>query len=501
MKRFLFLVLPVLAAMRWHGQLNYRPMPMKNRMRTWLACSVAFVLSGQFGWGEQVQDHTSKAGEIKMFLKENFSKRNLAIVVGLVDEHGSQVFSAGKLDNGTEGKPDGDTLFEIASVTKTFTVLLLEDMVERGQMKLDDPVEAYLPESVKVPAHNGRKITLLDLATHTSGLPRDPDNLTPTRGLPENAFADYSVERMYQFLDSYVLTRDPGERVEYSNIGLALLGHALARKAGTNYESMVVERICQPLKMDSTRVILPPEMKSRLATGHDQHGNRAPNWNFLAYDGTGGLHSSAKDLLKYLSANLGLEKSHLTPLMEKTRVIRHRNTAHGDMAMSWSVRGAGLEPGRTLIGHAGASGGYETFIGLDETQRQGVVVLCSQQGGMSAETLGWLLLKGVPLSPAIARALLPAGEAVGVGVGLALDSTNHAVRITQVVSNSPAAQAGLSTGLIVKKIDGTLVAGKDLLECVGLIRGTAGTKVRLELLNPDRSETNIVELIRQKIKG
>jgi len=420
--------------------------------------------------------------------------------VGLGDEHGSQIFSAGNLDNGTDGKPDGDTLFEIASITKTFTVLALEDMVERGEMHLNDPVEKYLPESVKVPGHIRKKITLLDLATHTSGLPRDPDNLTPTHGLPENAFADYSVERMYQFLDSYVLAYDPGERVEYSNVGVALLRHALARKAGTNYESMVVEHICQPLKMDSTRLILTPEMKSRLATGHDQHGNRAPNWSFLAYDGTGGLHSSAKDLVKYVSANLGLEKSHLTPLMEKTRGIRHRNTSHGDMAMSWSVRREGLESGRTLIGHAGASGGYETFIGLDETHRKGIVVLCSQQGGMSIETLGWLLLKDVPLSPAIARALLPAGEAVGVGVGLELDSTNHALRIIQVVSNSAAAQAGLTTGLMVKRIDETPVDGKDLFECVGLIRGTAGTKVRLELLNLDNSGKNTVELIRQKIR-
>jgi CubicO group peptidase (beta-lactamase class C family) len=454
----------------------------------------------EFAWAELVRDHTDKAEEIKTFLKENFSRTNVAIVVGVVDEHGARIFSAGKLDNGTDREPDGDTIFEIASITKTFTVLALEDMVARGEMHLDDPVEKYLPESVKVPAHNGKKITLLDLATHTSGLPRDPNNLTPTHGLPENAFADYTVERMYQFLNAFVLSRDPGERVEYSNVGMALLGHALARKAGTNYESMVVEHICHPLKMDSTRVILTPEMKSRMAAGHDQHGNRAPNWNFLAYDGTGGLHSSAKDLLKYVSANLGLEKSYLTPLMEKTRVIRHRNTSHGDMAMSWSVRSEGLEPGRTFIGHAGGSGGYETFIGLDETQRRGVVVLCSQQGGMSPETLGWLLLKAVPLNPAIARALLPPGDAVGVGVGLGLDPTNHVVRIIQVLSNSPAAQAGISTGLVVQRIDNVPVAGRELLECVGLIRGTAGTKVRLELVNTRDSETKTVELIRQKIQ-
>jgi CubicO group peptidase (beta-lactamase class C family) len=473
----------------------------KDQMRKWLACSVALVLSGELAWGEQDHERRSKADEIKAFLKENFSKTNAAIVIGLVDDYGSQIFSAGELDNGTDRVPDGETLFEIASITKTFTVLLLEDMVERGEMKLDDPVEKHLPESVRVPMHNGKKITLLDLATHTSGLPRDPDNLTPTRGLPENSFADYTAERLYMFLGSFVLSRDPGERFEYSNVGMALLGHVLARKAGTNFETLVIERICQPLKMDSTRITLTPELKTRLATGHDQRGDRAPNWEFLVYDGTGGLRSTANDLLKYLSANLGLKRSDLTPLMERTHMIRHRGSAtHGDTAMAWTVRGEGLESGRRLLGHAGGSGGYETFIGLDETQRKGVVVLCSQQGGMSPETLGWLLLRGISLSPAIARALLPAGDTAGVGVGLALDPTNHAVRIIQVLSNSPAAQAGLSTGLIVQKIDEMPVAGRELIECVGFIRGTAGTKVRIEFVDADHSETNRVELIRQKIR-
>lgn len=441
----------------------------------------------------------TQADEINALLRESPTSTRAAIVVGLLDEHGSQIFSAGKLDNGTDRKPDGDTLFEIGSITKTFTVLLLEDMVERGAMKLDDPVEKYLPKSVKVPTHDGKAITLLDLATHTSGLPRDPDNLTPTHGLPENAFADYTVERLYTFLGSYALRRDPGEQFDYSNVGMALLGHVIARRAGTNYESLVVERICRPLGMDGTRITLTPEMKTRLAAGHDQRDNRASNWEFLVYDGAGGLRSTANDLLKYLSANLGLEKSDLTPLMEKTHSIRHRgNSMHGDTAMAWMVRGEGLESGQALLGHAGGTGGYETFIGFNATQRKGVTVLCGQQGGMSPESLGWLLLKGVPLSPAIARALLPAGDTIGVGVGLALDPTNHALRIIQVLSNSPAAQAGLSPGLSVTRIDDTPVAGKELLECVGLIRGTAGTKVRLELLNPDHSETNTVELIRRK---
>ena len=104
------------------------------------------------------------------------------MVIGIVDEHGSQVFAAGKLDNGTDQEVNGDTLFEIGSATKTFTVLLLPDMVERGQMKLDDPVAKYLPASVKMPTHGGKEITLLDLATHTSALPRDDNYFLHTPG-------------------------------------------------------------------------------------------------------------------------------------------------------------------------------------------------------------------------------------------------------------------------------------------------------------------------------
>src|SRR5207248_6095939 len=142
------------------------------------------------------------------FLRENLT--DAGMVIGLVDERGSRVLAGGKLDNGTRQEVNGDTVFEIGSVTKTFTPLLLVDMVERGEVKLDDPIAKYLPESVKVPARNGKEITLLDLVTHTAGLPRDPDNLTPTRGLPENPFAEYGLERLYAFLRSFTLSRDPG---------------------------------------------------------------------------------------------------------------------------------------------------------------------------------------------------------------------------------------------------------------------------------------------------
>src|SRR5437867_1482737 len=202
-------------------------------------CVAALLLTIRFPAAAQNHFTDVDADGIKAFLGDTFRQTNACMVIGLVDQRGNRIFSAGKLDNGTTAEVNGDTIFEIGSITKTFTALLLLDMVGRGEMKLDDPVAKYLPESITVPTHNGKEMTLLDLAAHTSGLPRDPNNLTPTRGLPENAFADYSAERLYGFLRGFTLSRDPGAQFEYSNVGMALLGHVLACKAGTNYESLV----------------------------------------------------------------------------------------------------------------------------------------------------------------------------------------------------------------------------------------------------------------------
>ena len=123
---------------------------------------------------------------IKAFLRENFDHKKCGMVIGLVDEHGSRVFAGGKLDNGTNTEVTADSVFEIGSITKTFTVLLLQDMVARGQMNLDDPVAKYLPESVKAPIHDGREITLSNLAAQDSGLPHDPNNISSRLSSSEN---------------------------------------------------------------------------------------------------------------------------------------------------------------------------------------------------------------------------------------------------------------------------------------------------------------------------
>lgn len=287
------------------------------------------------------------------------------LVIGLVDEQGSRIITCGKSDNQRSFELNGDTVFEIGSITKVFTTLLLQDMVDRGKMKLDDPVSKYLPDSVRMPTRGGKEITLLHLATHSSGLPRDVDNFDNTN----NPYADYTPERLYDFLSRYKLTRDPGEKWEYSNLGMGLLGYVIALKAGSDYETLVRDRICRPLKLNSTRITLTPELRARLAQGHAASGEPSVNMEFQTLIGNGALRSTASDMLRFLSANCGLINSVLQPAMERTRFVHIEHQALG-----WSKDDSGN------FWKNGGTFGCRCDAGFNPEKRRAVIVLSNSVG-------------------------------------------------------------------------------------------------------------------------
>ena len=241
-------------------------------------------------------------------------KQAAGIVVGVIEPNGRRVVVYGNLAKGDPRPVDGDTIFEIGSISKVFTSLLLADMVNRKEVTLDDPAAKYLPEHLRMPERGGKAITLLDLSTHSSGLPRVPGNLNPKD--PTNPYADYSVDDLYQFLSGYTLPRNPGSEVEYSNLGGGLLGHILAIRARTDYETLVRVRITEPLGMPDTGITLSSSMKQRMATGHNAMLAPVANWDFPALAGAGALRSSANDMLSFLEAFLGYRESPLAPAMK-----------------------------------------------------------------------------------------------------------------------------------------------------------------------------------------
>ncbi len=304
---------------------------------------------------------------IKTMLRDNVEtdRQTVGLAVGIVDDRGARVICHGALDNGTGRDVDGDTLFAIGSITKVFTGLLLQDLVERGEMKLEDPVRKYLPASVSMPTFQGQEITLFHLATHTSGLPRDCSG------------------DLYTFLPRCKLQAAPGTRKAYSNLGVGLLGHVIALKTGKDYETLVLERICQPLGMDDTCITVSPGVRMRLAAGHAMPGHRVRDFSPADQDtnasvpvlpGAGSIRSTANDLLKFISAYTGLTASPLGPVMRKA-LESHRVGPGNRWPLVWENDDAVFE-------HGGLLEGYQAELALDVKKRRGVVVLsnCANVG-------------------------------------------------------------------------------------------------------------------------
>jgi D-alanyl-D-alanine-carboxypeptidase/D-alanyl-D-alanine-endopeptidase len=359
--------------------------PMIKRIITALILTLTLVAQGA---SAQATREVPSDAEILKILVERVDKyrQSVGIVVGVIEPRGRRVIAYGNLANGDPRPLNGDTVFEIGSITKLFTSLLLADMAERNEVALDDPVAKFLPATVKVPERRAEQITLEDLATHKSGLPRMPGNVDP--GDPGNPFKEYSVNQLYAFLSSYQLPRDIGERFEYSNIGGALLGHALAERAGVNYEALVENRITQPLGMKSTRITLTAEMKDRLAVGHAYALEPTPNWDLGALGAAGALRSTANDLLTFLSAHLGYTKTPLSRSMAAMLKVR-RDRDRGTIGLGWFLD---LRGGLEIISHTGSTGGYQSYIGYDPKARIGVVVLSNSGTGVIMDDIGLHLL-------------------------------------------------------------------------------------------------------------
>ncbi len=295
-------------------------------------------------------------------------KHNAGIVVGLL-HHGerSRVVAYGL--GAADRRLDGNSVFEIGSITKTFTATVLADMVRRGEVRLDEPIAKYLPASARIPKRNGKEITFIDLSTQSSGLPRMPTNFAPKNAA--NPYADYDADRLFAFLGGYELPRDIGSQFEYSNLGIGLLGVTLAARDGVRYEAMLRRRVLDPLGMSDTRIKLTPESLERLAPGHNSAGMPAANWDLDALAGAGAIRSTVNDMLKYLAANLDSTSRPLGPAMHDAH--RPLRPAGGmRIGLNWLVlSGAGPD----ITWHNGETGGYATFIGFDELNGNGVVVL------------------------------------------------------------------------------------------------------------------------------
>lgn len=310
-----------------------------------------------------------------------------SISAAVIDQNSTKFYNAGKTSKQPDASSaDQSTVYEIGSITKVFTGILLAEAIKRGEVKLDDPISKYLPATVKTPKFNGKEITLLDLTTQSSGLPSLPDDFKPVD--PLNPYADYTVQRLYDFLGRVELKHEIGIKFEYSNLGVGLLGHILASQANMRYEDLVKSRILKPLGMNDTAITFSPSMRSRLAAGHDMAGKPTPNWDLPTFAGAGALRSTASDMAKFVSANLGLTKSPISDSIAEAQKVRRKfDGSPVSISFNWiTTRSAD----RDIIWHNGGTGGYRTFVGMDLERKKGVFVATNSAD--SVDDLGFHLL-------------------------------------------------------------------------------------------------------------
>lgn len=329
--------------------------------------------------------------DIRKLLAERMRHNGVGIVVGVIEPDGRRVVAHGS--SGVEGVSlGGDTEFLIGSVTKVFTALLLVDMVQRGEVGLDDPAAKYLPPGVKMP-QRGRPITLRDLATHVSGLPSMPTNFD-LQAQPD-PYSAYTVEQLHAFLSGYTPEREPGERWAYSNLGVFLLGRLLANRADTDYETLLKERVLVPLGMRDTAITLTPEQSQRLAPGHDRYLQPVQTWEMTVMQGSGSLRSTVDDLLTFLAACLGYQDTPLKAAMAQQWSVR--SPIRASQALGWGISMVG---DRDIVGHRGGKEGYRSAVVFDPKTRTGAVVLANARSEDEPGDIAMHLLTGKPLSPA-----------------------------------------------------------------------------------------------------
>ena len=309
-------------------------------------------------------------------------QRVVGMVVGMVIAERELVVSRGPV------APDG--VFDIGSITKVFTALLLADMARRGQVDLEDPLSRSLPGCVPTPPRDGREITLLDLATHTSGLPPLPRNLR-ARAILHGAdpYRGYDVDRLLRALAATRIRQPPGSSYRYSNFGFAVLGHALAAVAGVPYERLVVDRVCLPLGLNETMPQLSPALVARREKGHGGSGRAVPDWDVAAFGPAGSLRSTMPDMVRFLRVNLDPAPAPLAAALDDAQVPRRRISAEEEIGLAWHIR---RHRGAAVTWHNGGTGGFGSFVAMIRERGTGVAVLYNSSPSPAVDEAAFRLL-------------------------------------------------------------------------------------------------------------
>jgi len=322
---------------------------------------------------------------VGQFMKND---NTVGLVLGVLKDGKTYYYGYGETQKGNKKIPDEHNIFEIGSISKTFTATLLAYYIGQGKVKADDPINKYLPDSINALEKNGKKVTLQSLSNHSSGLPRLPGDLFREAD-QANPYAHYDNAHLFSFLRNYQLTREPGAQYEYSNMAVGLLGVILERVTGKAYEQMLKEIIIQPLGMKETTVTIGKKDSARFAQGYSPRGEPAHSWEFISLTAAGGIRSTVNDMLLYAKGELGDARP---PLQNAIELTHQPTFAYGQtkVGLGWHFSETGEYK---FSSHNGQTGGYCSSMVMDRKNKIAVVILTNASvdaGQVSSRLINWL---------------------------------------------------------------------------------------------------------------
>jgi CubicO group peptidase (beta-lactamase class C family) len=294
-----------------------------------------------------------------------------SISLGVFKDNQTSYYGYGETKKGNNTIPDSETIYEIGSITKTFTALLMIDYLQSNSLSVECPVNNLLPANIPLLQHNNIPIRIRHLLNHTSVLPRLPDDFDKGSD-PDNPYKHYDSTRMYNFLKTFKLTRDPGQTSEYSNLAFGLVGTILERQTHKNYEQLLLEKICNPLGLVKTKIILNKNDSLNFAVGYDDFGNQVPYWDdFNAFKGAGAIRSDVKDMIGYgktiLFSDMSVLKTQIDSCLKVTYLKSSVKQASGWIVQSYN--------GNEYFIHDGGTAGFNSYILICKNKNIVLVIL------------------------------------------------------------------------------------------------------------------------------
>jgi CubicO group peptidase (beta-lactamase class C family) len=359
-----------------------------------IACScteVKVAVNHQEEYNESITELQSKY----IFAETKDFPNNTQLAIAIINDGRANYYGI-KRDNDTIITIDNqEGIFEIGSISKVFTATLLADMVLNKKLDLDDDISDYL----KWPLKDQVKITFKQLSNHTSGLPRLPSNLLPDSIDLQNPYKDYDERKLKQYMTKELqLNQNPGEKFEYSNLGVGLLGFILSKIKSTSYEDLLRTKICAPYHMASTTTDR-NNITDKLVKGLDVNGNETPNWDLNVLVGAGGIVSSVTDLSKFAQAQFS-DSNQVLALTRKSTFTAQANKV--DIGLGWVIKN---DLGQKSFSHNGGTGGYRSFLEIDIENKNGIIILsnisAAHKHSINIDNLGNRLLGSLTKSDSI----------------------------------------------------------------------------------------------------